>query len=144
MPGIFGAMQSLPRPPSQADAWAAIVAALLIGFNGIRLMVPALREIMDEVPETGIEERVRRAAEGEQEVRSLDRCMVRKMGRTYYVDLHVVVNGDVSVRDGPRIAHRVRDAVRAAIPSVSDVLVHIEPEGEERDHEEDLIPGRVL
>jgi cation diffusion facilitator family transporter len=140
--GISLAVVGGPRFAS-ADAWAALVAAVLIGFNGVRLVLPALREIMDEVPETGIEGRVREAAQTVDGVRSLDRCTVRKMGLTYYVDLDVVVEGDVSVRDGHRIAHRVRDAVCAAIPSVSDVLVHVEPEGEEHDHERIVQPRRV-
>jgi divalent metal cation (Fe/Co/Zn/Cd) transporter len=53
------------------------------------------------------------------------------MGFDYYVDLHVVVNGDLSVRGGHLIAHQVKDALRAAYPRVADVLVHIEPDEKE-------------
>ena len=45
------------------------------------------------------------------------------------MDLHVEVDGGLSVRDGHTIAHAVKDAVRAAEPAVVDVLVHIEPAG---------------
>jgi divalent metal cation (Fe/Co/Zn/Cd) transporter len=58
----------------------------------------------------------------------IEKCFVRKMGFDYYVDLHVVVDGNLPVRDGHRIAHEVKDAIRIAYPRVADVLVHVEPD----------------
>ena len=52
---------------------------------------------------------------------------MRKMGLEYYVDLHVKVDGEITVTEGHGIAHLVKDAVREAVPEVADVLVHIEP-----------------
>jgi divalent metal cation (Fe/Co/Zn/Cd) transporter len=51
------------------------------------------------------------------------------MGVAYYVDLHVQVNGSISVREGHELAHRVKEAIRATDPRIVDVLVHIEPAG---------------
>jgi divalent metal cation (Fe/Co/Zn/Cd) transporter len=51
---------------------------------------------------------------------------VRKMGLEFYVDLHVIVDGDISVREGHRIAHEVKDTVLSAYPRISEVLVHVE------------------
>ena len=45
----------------------------------------------------------------------------------YFVDLHVIVDGNLTVREGHDIAHRVKDAILDAKPQVYDVLVHIEP-----------------
>ena len=110
-----------------ADDWAALFACGIIAFNGFRLLRPALGEIMDTAPDPAIEEEVRRIALRVRGVESLDMCSVRKMGFDFFVDLHVEVNGDMSVRDGHDVAHRVKDAVREANPSVRDVLIHIEP-----------------
>jgi divalent metal cation (Fe/Co/Zn/Cd) transporter len=63
-------------------------------------------------------------------VLGLDKCVVRKMGFTYYVDLHIVVQGAMSVREGHRISHQVEDEVLKALPQVAEVLVHVEPEEE--------------
>lgn len=116
-----------------ADDWAALFAACIIAFNGYRLLLPAVAEVMDRAPDPEIEESVRRVAGQVGGVLGLDKCYIRKMGFEYYVDLHVVVSGDVSVRSGHQIGHNVRDSVRRAIPKISDVLVHIEPQGEEAD-----------
>jgi divalent metal cation (Fe/Co/Zn/Cd) transporter len=46
----------------------------------------------------------------------------------YYVDLHVIVNGNKTVTEGHEIAHRVKHALRSSNPKVADVLIHIEPD----------------
>ncbi len=112
-----------------ADDWAALAAAGIIIFNAIRLLRPAIYELSDAAPAAEIEAQVRRVAATVSGVTSLDRCYVRKMGFDYYVDLHVMVDGDLSVREGHRIAHEVQDTVRQAYPRIAKVLVHIEPEG---------------
>ena len=93
----------------------------------MRLLGPALREILDAAPRGEIRERIRRAARSVPGVIDLDKCFVRKMGVSYYVDLHVQVNGSISVYEGHQLAHRVKDAIRATDPRIADVLVHIEP-----------------
>lgn len=110
-----------------ADDWAALFACLIIGYNGLRLLRPALNEMMDMAPDPAIEAEVREIARGVSGVRGLDSCGVRKMGFDFFVDLHVIVNGDMTVRDGHDVAHRVKDAVRAANPHIRDVLIHVEP-----------------
>lgn len=111
----------------RADAWAALFACAVIGFNGYRLLVPALAEIMDTAPGPEIESRVRQTAATVPGVDVIEKCRVRKMGLEYYVDLHVGVDGTISVAAGHDIAHRVKDAVQLAEARVADVLVHVEP-----------------
>ncbi len=124
--GILVARLGGPRWAS-ADAWAALFACVIIGYNGYRLLVPALAEIMDAAPDPQIAERIRAAAETVAGVDGVETTRVRKMGLEFYVDLHVGVDGMISVAAGHEIAHRVKDAVRAAESRVADVLVHVEP-----------------
>jgi cation diffusion facilitator family transporter len=115
-------------PWRSADDWAALAASGLIVWNAIQAMRPALMELLDTAPEAELASRVRHVAEQVPGVRGTEKCFVRKMGLTLYVDLHVIVDGDLNVRDGHDIAHRVKDALREADPRISEVLVHIEPE----------------
>ena len=110
-----------------ADDWAALFACAIIAYNGIRLLRPALAEIMDVAPPHDFVASIRSVAEAVAGVRDLDLCYVRKMGLDYFVDIHVGVDGDMPVRDGHAIAHRVKDAIKTAHPEVRDVMVHIEP-----------------
>lgn len=111
-----------------ADDWAALFASVIIVYNAYRLFRPALNEVMDAAPPPEIERQVRSVALSVPGVLTLDKCFVRKMGLDYFVDLHVVVNGNLSVREGHRIGHEVKDAVCRAHPRIIDVLIHIEPE----------------
>ncbi len=111
----------------RADAWAALFACGIIGFNGYRLLIPALAEIMDTAPNPEIAGKVRAAAAAVTGVEGIEKCRVRKMGLEFYVDLHVGVDGTISVASGHEIAHQVKDAVRRTEPRVADVLVHVEP-----------------
>lgn len=113
-----------------ADDWAALFAAAVIVINAIHLLRPAIAELTDAAPAPDFERAVRAAAAGVPGVRSLDKCYIRKMGFEFYVDLHVRVPGSMSVYEGHRIAHQVKDTVRGEIPKVADVLVHLEPAGE--------------
>ena len=110
-----------------ADDWAALFTCGIIGYNGWRLLIPALREIMDTAPPKAFEEEVRAEAATVPGVVEVEKCRVRKMGIDLYVDIHVGVSADLSVREGHRIAHAVKDAIRARNPAVADALVHIEP-----------------
>lgn len=73
-----------------------------------------------------MEARVRTISASQPGVIALDKCHARKMGQSYYVDLHIVVDGQLSVREGHRIAHSVE--IVKTLPQVSEVLVHVEPE----------------
>src|ERR1051326_2822256 len=110
-----------------ADNWAAIFVCFVIGGVGLRLLRPALYEILDTAPRGEIVDRVRDAAASVKGVIRIDKSLVRKMGLSFYVDLHVEVDGDISVRQGHHIAHEVKRAIQATDERIADVLVHIEP-----------------
>lgn len=110
-----------------ADDWAALFACALIGANGYRILRPALYEIMDTAPRGQIVDSVQSAARSVAGVIEVEKCFIRKMGLSFYVDLHVGVNGDISVRDGHHIAHEVKRAIQQTDERIADVLVHIEP-----------------
>lgn len=114
----------------RADDWAALCAAPVILFNAYRQIRSPMEEILDTAPPPEIEQHVREAAAAVPGVVGLEKCFVRKVGFRYYVDLHVVVDGDISVRSGHTISHRVEDRVLADVTRVAKVLVHIEPEEE--------------
>ena len=110
-----------------ADDWAALVACALIAANGVRLAHPAFYEIMDTAPGGKFIRSIRSVASSVPGVVELEKCRARKMGLDYYVDLHVGVDGNISVHEGHEIAHRVKSAIQQSDSRVADVLVHIEP-----------------
>jgi cation diffusion facilitator family transporter len=115
-----------------ADDWAALFAAAVIAVNGGLLLRGSWREIMDaSLPERVIDD-IRAIAGSVDGVTGIDMCRVRKSGLGLWVDIHVEVCGDITVREGHSIAHRVKDALVASKHHVMDALVHIEPARERR------------
>jgi cation diffusion facilitator family transporter len=110
-----------------ADDVAAVLAAGVIGWNGWRLLRLAADELMDTVPDPQIAERVRQTAREVPGVAGIEKCRVRKAGQHLFVELHVEVNPAMPVVRAHELAHEVKDRVRAALPAVHDVLVHVEP-----------------
>jgi cation diffusion facilitator family transporter len=110
-----------------ADDWAALFACAVIAANGVRLALPALQEIMDTAPAGKFVGTILAVASSVPGVVEVEKCHARKMGLDYYVDLHVGVDGNISVHEGHEIAHRVKSAIQQGNSRVADVLVHIEP-----------------
>ncbi|MDR3406121.1 MAG: cation diffusion facilitator family transporter [Chthoniobacter sp.] len=110
-----------------ADDWAALFTCSIIGFNGYKLLMPALHEVMDTAPPKELQTTVRTIAAGVTGVAEVEKCRIRKMGIAYYVDIHIGVDANLTVRTGHEISHAVKDAIRTVKPEIVDVLVHIEP-----------------
>ena len=110
-----------------ADDWAAVFAACVIAFNGVRLFRSALREILDVSPPPELIAEIRRIAASVPEVIELDKCRVRSSGLSLFIDLHVVVDGTLTVARGHEISHRVKDALLASNLGIRDATIHIEP-----------------
>ena len=110
-----------------ADDWAALLASGIILINGYSILRPALGELLDRTPDSGIETEVRRLACSIPGVRGTHKCLVRKLGLDFFVDLDLQVDGQMTVRDSHDLAHTVQDVIRSELPLITKVLIHVEP-----------------
>jgi cation diffusion facilitator family transporter len=115
------------RGYESADDYAAVLAGLVIAWNGWHLLRPAMGELMDIAPDPAFAEEIRSIASKTPEVVRVEKCLIRKMGNEYLVDMHLEVDPEMTVERAHGIAHTVKDEIRMKVPSVRDVLVHIEP-----------------
>ncbi len=111
----------------QADAWAALFASSVIFYNGVLLVRPALHDLMDRMPGSDVVGPVRSAAEGVPSVLAVEKLTARKAGLVYYVDIHIQANPSMSLHDAHDLSGAVKSAIRAGVPRVAGVLVHMEP-----------------
>lgn len=110
-----------------ADDWAALIASLFIVYNAYLIFRPALGEILDEHVYDDLVEQIRIISERVDGVEGTEKCFVRKTGMTYLVDLHLLVNGNLSVTQGHEISHATKDTLIEQLPELANVLIHIEP-----------------
>ena len=110
-----------------ADDWAALVACGIILYNSYQIFRPALGEIMDEHLYDDLIMTIRKISLEVDGVQGTEKCQVRKVGMRFYIDLHIEVDGTLSVKEGHDIAHRLKARLRNDLPEVADILIHVEP-----------------
>jgi cation diffusion facilitator family transporter len=112
---------------AEADDWAALLSSGFIYFNAYLIFRPALGEIMDENLHHDFIDKIRKIAEEVPNVVRTEKCLVRKSGMRYWVDIHVHVDGNLTVDEGHTISHEFKAHLMRKLPEIEDVLVHIEP-----------------
>ncbi len=112
------------------DAAAALVASGIIMANGVLLFRRPVHELMD-AGSPDIVEQAAAVAESTPGVLNTHKVTARKSGLHYFVDMHVRVSPEMTVRESHALGHSVKDAIRRRNPRIADVLIHIEPWGHE-------------
>lgn len=116
-----------------ADDWAALFAAVVIVWNGLGILRPALAGLMDQSPGPDMRSELHQIAASVERVRAVEKAILRRAGADFYADLHVQADPDLSLREAHELAHAVKHAIMARMPRMRDVLIHMEPfEGEAR------------
>lgn len=114
-----------------ADDWAALFASGFILYNAYLILRPALGEIMDEHLYDDMVDEIREISQKEKGVIETEKCFIRKTGMTFHVDLHIIVDGELSVSRGHEISHNLKDRLLQEMPELADILIHIEPHNTE-------------
>ncbi|HSK20880.1 MAG TPA: cation diffusion facilitator family transporter [Longimicrobiales bacterium] len=110
-----------------ADDVAALLASTIIAFNGIRLLRPALADLMDRAPETELLDSVAEEAAREDGVLRIEKVVARRAGVGHFVTVHVQADPALSLRDAHGLGGRVRSRIVTNLPLVIDATIHMEP-----------------
>ncbi len=121
--------------------WADEVAALFvvgaIVWNGAVLFHHSASELMDPQADAELLRQIRQSVLTVEAVDNVETLWVRKSGLEYFVDIHIEVDGKLTVAEGHEIGHRVKDLLLHEYQPIRDVLVHLEPSPHDS-------PGRSL
>jgi cation diffusion facilitator family transporter len=112
---------------SHADSWAAMAASLWLMGTGLWLLGPALHELMEGSVDPSLLEFISETSRNCPGIEGVDKVWVRKLGMRLIVDLHIEVDPNITVQEGHRLAHEVKDKLQGELPQVRDVMVHVEP-----------------
>lgn len=125
--GIGGSIMGLPY----FDSLAAIGLGSMIIRMGLLLSWKAMKELIDTALGQEEVEAIGKTIGNIDGVIDLHMLRTRLMGGRALVDVHLQVDGDISVSEGHQISENVRASVINEFESVNDVLVHIDPEDDE-------------
>lgn len=121
--GIGGSLLGYPV----LDPLAAIVVGLFVLRMGWKFTWDALHDLMDRAADDADNEAIRRIIRATDRVLGLHDMRTRRVGDMILVDVHLEVDGALSVRAGHDIALEARNAVLAQMPQVMNVMTHIDP-----------------
>jgi len=113
-----------------ADDVAALLVSGLIVFNAFHLAKPAIDELLDRNVEGKVAERILQIATETPGVVRLESLQARKSGAHYLLDIHLEVDGDLTVSAGHDIAHALKDRLLDQQEiRIGHVMTHVEPAG---------------
>jgi cation diffusion facilitator family transporter len=117
---------------NHADSWAAMLASLWLVGTGLWLLGPTLHELMEGSVDPSLLTFIRETSLDCPGIKGVDKVWVRKLGMRLMVDMHVIVDPAISVKEGHDLAHAVKAKLQHELPQVRDVMVHVEPFEPER------------
>ena len=126
--GILGSMAGF----EYLDALAAIGVGLMVGKIGFDLAWQSAQELIDTAMEPEEIEQITKAIQSVDDVVALHMLRTRRMGSDGLVDVHILVNPKISVSEGHRVSDTVRAQIMREVEVVTDVMVHIDPEDDEK------------
>src|SRR5688500_7021497 len=126
---VLGGLVAASAGHPQGDSVAALFVAALVLAAAMRLIRRNVDVLMDRAP-ADAEEAARRAIAGVDPPVELSRLRLRQAGGNTFADVVIAVSPAAAVGQGHTLADRVEAAVERVLPG-SDVVVHVEPRGDE-------------
>lgn len=109
------------------DRVGAVLVSAFILHAAWKIAAPAMGQMIDTGASEKVRERIRTIATETDGVETVHAIRTRYLGSGIQVDLHVLVDPDLTVRRGHEISEAVKQRLLTAGPDVLDVVVHLEP-----------------
>ena len=110
----------------KGDAVAALVVAVIVIVVAGELGVRSIQALLDAAPKNGESEQIIRQIGRMRSVTNVHAVRIRSSGARWFVDLHVTMDGNITLNESHRVTERIEKKVQAILPR-SDVTVHVEP-----------------
>ena len=115
------------------DSFAALLVSFFIVKVGLDILRNALREFTDTAPQLEVISKIRQCALAVDGVIDIHDLRVRTSGGFYQMEIHIVVDGQLTVAEGHRIAKAVESCLVEDIESLDRAIVHVDPAIKEKD-----------
>ena len=114
------------------DSYAALCVSFFIIKVGLEILWGALREFTDTAPQPEILTKIRQCTLSVDGVIDMHDLRARTSGGLHQMELHIVVNGRLTVTEGHRIAKAVESCLTEEVADLDQIIVHVDPVMEEK------------
>jgi cation diffusion facilitator family transporter len=129
LPVALAVLVAMAKPEwSFVDPLGALLVTVFILHAAWRITQPALEELADRGASEKVRKRILEATRKIEHLNDAHRIRTRKMGGGIFLDLHITVDGKMTVFEGHEISREVKKRIQESLPEVMDVVVHIEPD----------------
>ena len=117
------------------DSFAALLVSFFIVKVGLEILWNTLPEFTDTAPQPETLNKITDCIRTVEGVIDMHDLRVRTSGGLYQMETHIVVDGQLSVAEGHRIAKAVESCLAEEIADVDQIIVHVDPAMEENEPE---------
>jgi cation diffusion facilitator family transporter len=110
------------------DAFAALLVSFFIVKVGLDILKEALYEFTDTAPGREIIDRIKNCALTVNGVNAAHDLKVRTSGGRYQMEIHIVVDGRLTVLDGHNLAKAVEKCLSEDVGNFDRITVHVDPD----------------
>ncbi|MCR4663419.1 MAG: cation diffusion facilitator family transporter [Endomicrobiaceae bacterium] len=109
------------------DAIGAVIVSIFIIYPSYKIFKKAILNILDESVDPETLSKIEQIALQTKDVKEVHDIRTRKAGETFFVDMHILVDGHISVQEGHDISEDVKINLMKSNEDILDVLIHLEP-----------------
>ncbi|PNR96627.1 cation diffusion facilitator family transporter [Petrotoga sp. 9PWA.NaAc.5.4] len=112
------------------DPVVAIIVSIFIFKVGIEMFIETSDEFMGSSRELGeIYSNILEVVEKFEDAHNPHKIRVRKSGYVYFIEMHIEVNGEMTVKEANNLAYKIENELKNMNPYIKDVIIHVEPLG---------------
>jgi cation diffusion facilitator family transporter len=113
---------------SHADQVAGIIVGLMVVSAGGRVAWDGFQELAEHAVEKDVLDRIRECLDTCPDLRGWHRLRTRRVGREVFMDVHVLLDPDLSVAAGHRIVSDLEETIYKSIDTPVSFSIHMEPD----------------
>jgi cation diffusion facilitator family transporter len=125
---LIGAVAGLLGWGHADHAAAAVVGFMILGVGG-KLLYEGLVELTEHSADKESLQVIHKILGEETDIRGWHALRTRKLGGELFVDLHILVDGDLNVNQAHDICVGIEKRIQHSLSKPVNVLIHIDPEG---------------
>jgi cation diffusion facilitator family transporter len=110
-----------------ADQIATIVVGLMIIFVAVKILLDAISQFTARAVDERTNEQIKRIIVSQPQIRNWHKLRTRVVGRELFMDLHILVEPTLSIREAHAVAESLEDEMHRQIPQPVNIVIHIEP-----------------
>lgn len=110
----------------KGDAIAALIVAVIVIFVSGQLGMRSIQALLDAAPKNGEYEKIIEETKKVKGITNVHAVRIRSVGSGWFVDMHVTMDGDLTVNESHAITEKIEEKILGILPK-SDVTVHVEP-----------------